>query len=130
MKKKAGVKIKSLGYNGSAGCELTWEYLFPNEKMLRFVKLLGSYDVWCNDDKKILMQRFQHTILKPKSSLWASLDDSKVNNLVKNGKAIVDYLTEYKHCEKERIHYRMGRFKVSQIHHSRVVSHRICLYEE
>ncbi len=30
---------------GKAGCELTWEYLFPDEDMPEGVKLLGRYDV-------------------------------------------------------------------------------------
>jgi len=32
--------------NGKAGCELTWEYFFSNEKMPFAVSLLGRYDVW------------------------------------------------------------------------------------
>lgn len=31
---------------GKAGCELTWEYLFPDEPMPEAVRLLGRYDVW------------------------------------------------------------------------------------
>jgi oligoribonuclease NrnB/cAMP/cGMP phosphodiesterase (DHH superfamily) len=31
---------------GKAGCELTWEYLFPNREMPAAVSFLGRYDVW------------------------------------------------------------------------------------
>lgn len=31
---------------GKAGCELTWEYFFPNEPMPIAVSRLGRYDVW------------------------------------------------------------------------------------
>jgi len=31
---------------GKAGCELTWECLYPDEKMPFAVSLLGRYDVW------------------------------------------------------------------------------------
>lgn len=35
---------------GKAGCELAWEYLFPNEPMPKAVKLLGTYDVFRQDN--------------------------------------------------------------------------------
>jgi oligoribonuclease NrnB/cAMP/cGMP phosphodiesterase (DHH superfamily) len=47
--------IKGLRKNGEAGCELTWQYCFPDEKMPYSVKLLGRYDVWDHDsDEHIL----------------------------------------------------------------------------
>lgn len=39
---------------GKAGCELTWEYLFPDEMMPEAVRLLGRYDVWDHSDMKVL----------------------------------------------------------------------------
>ncbi len=35
---------------GKAGCELTWEYLYLDREMPRFVHLLGRYDVWDHSD--------------------------------------------------------------------------------
>lgn len=32
--------------DGKAGCELTWEYLFPDNDMPTAVSFLGRYDVW------------------------------------------------------------------------------------
>jgi oligoribonuclease NrnB/cAMP/cGMP phosphodiesterase (DHH superfamily) len=31
---------------GIGACQLTWEYLFPEEEMPYFVKLLSQFDVW------------------------------------------------------------------------------------
>lgn len=39
---------------GKAGCELTWEYLFPEEPMPDAVRLLGRYDVWDHADEDVL----------------------------------------------------------------------------
>lgn len=36
---------------GKAACELTWEYLFPDEPMPEAVRLLGAYDTWRFDQK-------------------------------------------------------------------------------
>lgn len=32
--------------DGKAGCELTWDYLFPDDEMPAAVSFLGRYDVW------------------------------------------------------------------------------------
>lgn len=37
--------------SGIAACELTWQYLFPNETMPIGVNILGEYDTWRNSDK-------------------------------------------------------------------------------
>jgi len=38
----------------TAACELTWEYLFPDEPMPEAVRLLGRYDVWDHEDETVL----------------------------------------------------------------------------
>lgn len=37
---------------GKAACELMWEYLYPKEEMPLAIQLLGSYDVWRNENKE------------------------------------------------------------------------------
>lgn len=43
-------RFKSVLQVGKAGCELTWEYLFPDEPMPKAVNLLGTYDVFRQDN--------------------------------------------------------------------------------
>lgn len=38
--------IKGIRWVGTAGCELAWEYFYPNQKMPEVVRLLGRYDVY------------------------------------------------------------------------------------
>lgn len=44
--REAGFETTGLRVVGKAGCELTWEYLFPEERMPGAVRLLGRYDVY------------------------------------------------------------------------------------
>ena len=102
---KSGIKLQGLQRLGSAGCELTWEYLFPNESMPRFVSLLGDYDEWRNQDKEkwnnevmpfeYAMQGYSEENLQPNSHLWLELDDEKINKIIENGKTIIGFLTKY-----------------------------------
>ena len=46
----AGASIKGRRAVGKAGCELTWEYLYPNKPMPRFIAIMGRYDVWDHSD--------------------------------------------------------------------------------
>lgn len=39
---------------GRAGCELCWDFYFPNKELPRVVFLLGRYDVWDHKDPDIL----------------------------------------------------------------------------
>ncbi|MFA5382468.1 MAG: hypothetical protein WC356_04825 [Candidatus Micrarchaeia archaeon] len=50
--REAGFVTPGLRVVGKAGCELTWEYLFPDEPMPCAVFLLGRYDVW--DERNVL----------------------------------------------------------------------------
>lgn len=43
--------IKPILQQGIAACEITWNYLFPNEEMPAAVSLLGQYDTWRNENK-------------------------------------------------------------------------------
>ena len=40
------MRLKGLRRDGTAACELCWEYYYPDNKMPRVVQLLGDYDVW------------------------------------------------------------------------------------
>jgi len=43
---------------GKAGCELTWEFLFPEEPMPRIVSMLGRYDVWDHADPNCIYANY------------------------------------------------------------------------
>jgi oligoribonuclease NrnB/cAMP/cGMP phosphodiesterase (DHH superfamily) len=38
--------------SSKSGCELTWEHFFPENKMPKFISLLGRYDVWDKSDDR------------------------------------------------------------------------------
>lgn len=54
-----GETIQGAREVGKAGCELTWEYLYPDREMPEFVRLLGRYDVWDHRD----MHKWDNEIL-------------------------------------------------------------------
>ena len=46
--------IKTVLDTTKAGCELAWEYFFPDRRMPLAVRLLGRYDVWDHSDNDVL----------------------------------------------------------------------------
>ncbi len=46
IEKHGDLDVRGIRKNGIAGCELTWQYYFPNMETPPVVKLLGDYDVW------------------------------------------------------------------------------------
>lgn len=60
-----------------AGCELTWNYIFPDDPMPRVVKLLGRYDVHDYADPTVLpfqyAMRSKETNPKDAMNLWINL---------------------------------------------------------
>jgi oligoribonuclease NrnB/cAMP/cGMP phosphodiesterase (DHH superfamily) len=43
--------FKAVLQQGIAACEITWNYLFPNEPMPDAVSLIGQYDTWRDENK-------------------------------------------------------------------------------
>lgn len=83
---------------GKAGCELTWQYLYPEKDVPLCVFLLGRYDVWDHSaDTNILP--FQYGMrnnydTRPNNIiLWEELFQSsfEVHEIIKIGKIIHDY---------------------------------------
>ena len=85
-----------------SACELTWNYLFPDEEMPRGIKYLGEYDTWRNDNKdrwenEILPYQFgmrlrcssPHTF--PWESVVGFLDVAEEYNIIFEGKIILKY---------------------------------------
>jgi oligoribonuclease NrnB/cAMP/cGMP phosphodiesterase (DHH superfamily) len=79
-----------------SGCELTWEFLFPDIKMPRAVKLLGRFDVWDHSDPDTVP--FQYGMnsydITPNSQIWEDFlsgteDEQKfIEEMIRDGKII------------------------------------------
>lgn len=83
---------------GRAGCELAWEYIFPDKKQPRCIFLLGRYDVWDhNADHDVLP--FQYGMRNNKDTspgnmaLWSRVLGSnfETSEIAKKGQMILDY---------------------------------------
>ena len=86
---------------GKAGCELTWEHVYPNTEMPRGVYLLGRYDVWDETVPKAWvyqagMRTMEDTspdsyilnnILQPSAMI-------SYTDIIKVGRVILDYQTK------------------------------------
>ena len=93
---KSNIELDGIRDVTKAGCELTWEYLFPNEPIPTIIHHLGRYDVWDHSDTnsvliKYGMEQYEDTF--PTADLWKNLleDDSKVNKLIEDGTVIKKY---------------------------------------
>lgn len=91
--------LRDFSEPGLSGCELTWQYLFPEEPMPEAVRLLGDYDTWRFDTKEKSMA-FQFGLrarrTDPDCKLWEHLlkDDSLcIREHLLEGRAIINYKT-------------------------------------
>jgi hypothetical protein len=90
--------IKGLRRIGTAGCELTWEYITGStEKIPYAVKLLGRYDVWAHEDPNILPFQYGMKISEwpPEDPNWVELfineTHEHVASIVHGGLKIMAY---------------------------------------
>jgi oligoribonuclease NrnB/cAMP/cGMP phosphodiesterase (DHH superfamily) len=61
---------------GKSGCELTWEYFFPEREMPRAVKLIGDFDTWrweFKDETAEFCEGLRAEDLSHTSALWKRL---------------------------------------------------------
>ena len=90
-----------------AGCELIWNYLFPEESIPHTVHLLGRYDVWKHENPDVLPFQYGMRLfdLKPDVGkdawLWDTLlygpnsvENAKVESIIETGRAILQYQTK------------------------------------
>lgn len=93
-----------------SGCELTWNYLFPDKPMPRAVKLLGRYDVHDYADSTVLpfqyAMRTKNTDPKDGMNLWVNLFENQdepgefdfldrenmIEDIVEEGRPIAKYV--------------------------------------
>jgi len=93
-----GFNPKGLRSTWLAACELTWQYLFPNDPMPRAVHLLGHYDSrHLERDKDALSFQFgmrQFVGEADDASFWDELfrSESRVNKIIEQGRIILPYV--------------------------------------
>ncbi len=84
---------------GKAGCELTWEWMFPDRAMPTAVWFLGRYDVWQHQESAYIlpfqygMRQFEDTTPN-NTALWQELfsdNQSAVMPIVCTGETILNY---------------------------------------
>ena len=79
IEKHGDLDIKGIRRDGMAGCELAWEFFFPNQEVPPVVKLLGDYDVWAfkyGEDTNKLQTGIRLYNTKPDSQEWSRWLDS------------------------------------------------------
>lgn len=107
---------------GKAGCELTWEYLFPEQPIPDTVHFLGRYDVWDHKEPETLP--FQYGIrlydTNPNNqTLWSNLflNDAvahhTVRNIILEGTAILKYVKQEneRYCKSGVIEFELDGYK-------------------
>jgi len=86
--------------NGKAGCELAWEYFFPELETPEVVRLLGRYDVWDHTDPNVLPFqmgfRLENTWPNDENmAMWENYFNNNSGDLIKdtikNGELILKY---------------------------------------
>jgi oligoribonuclease NrnB/cAMP/cGMP phosphodiesterase (DHH superfamily) len=82
---------------GTAGCELAWEFFYPEKPHPFAVFYLGRYDVWDHSNPNTLpfqygFRMFENT-LPDNQSLWQSFfkDNSRINSVIEVGQIILAY---------------------------------------
>ncbi|MGA9100016.1 MAG: hypothetical protein WB392_13910 [Methanotrichaceae archaeon] len=104
--KASGETILGKREVGRGACELTWEYLYPNVEMPRFVYLLSRYDVWDHSDQALWDNEilpFQYG-LQPENTdpltnweFWSNLfraDNTFYENVIVRGQVILSYVAQ------------------------------------
>ncbi len=95
---KSSQVIEGIREEGKAGCELAWEFLFPDEEMPVAVRLLGRYDVWDHSNKYVLPFQYgmRQAVTKPDAwgNVWGKLlsdDHGMFDDIYHTGLVIHEY---------------------------------------
>lgn len=94
--------IRGLRSVKSAACELTWNYLFPLEKVPFAVHLLSLYDIWNHENFMVLPFQYGARLLDLNpynQKIWTKLfkleeSDSMVDELLEKGRTVLFYLKQ------------------------------------
>jgi oligoribonuclease NrnB/cAMP/cGMP phosphodiesterase (DHH superfamily) len=107
--------IKGLRRVGSAGCELTWEFLHGSEEVPLAVTYIGRYDVWDKSDEELwdeklvpLTMGLRGRDIDPNGlSFWEEIfgKPEAMNKIIEAGKAILGYQKEQHKSHGEESYY-------------------------
>ena len=88
--------IKGIRMNEKAACELTWDFLFPYQKLPRSVSYMAKHDIWDHTDIKTVYYAFglKNFDVYPINNLgfWnKTLSDMNTDKIIEVGKIIYEY---------------------------------------
>lgn len=92
--------LKGIRRDGTSGCELAWEYFFPDKPVPKIVALLGDYDVWTfkyGDNTNKLQTGIRLFNTHPDSPMWSLwLDpDYDPEEEIRSGEIALKYRDNY-----------------------------------
>lgn len=96
IEKHNGLDIEGLRRDGTAGCELAWEYFYPNKPMPYCIKLLGDYDVWTFKYGKTtdyLQVGIKTYDTRPDANnwIWWLKPTCMMDDVIKKGELLIEY---------------------------------------
>jgi oligoribonuclease NrnB/cAMP/cGMP phosphodiesterase (DHH superfamily) len=98
--KHGDLDVRGIRRDGTAGCELTWEWFYPNKSVPMVVKLLGDYDVWkfaFGDNTNYLQTGIRLNDTNPESVNWGMWLHSTYtpSKEIEDGKVALRYRNDY-----------------------------------
>ena len=100
--------LEGIRDTSKSACELTWEYLFPDQPVPLAVKLLSLYDSWTYEGHELepmvllFQMRMRMESLDPRNqeafdAVWISLfHDDPIEDMIEEGKLLLRYDEEQK----------------------------------
>jgi len=101
--------LRDFSDKGMSGCELAWNFFFPEKSMPRTVELIGDYDKWALKFQPECFQFYEGLKMEdmtPKSEIWDRLfeplqqcaKDGWVESIINQGRSAIRYRDNY--CSK------------------------------
>lgn len=95
--------LKGIRSSDKAACELTWDFLFPNDKIPEAVLMIGDYDTWKfkHPDTETFQEGIKLRCTNPELYTWNHLlsgnkdDDYLVDEIISDGEIAVKYRDSY-----------------------------------
>jgi oligoribonuclease NrnB/cAMP/cGMP phosphodiesterase (DHH superfamily) len=92
--------LKGIRRDGTAGCELAWEYFYPSVPVPEIVELIGDYDVWAfkyGDRTNYLQTGIRLYNTNPEDDNWISWLSRKhdISLLIREGEIALQYRDNY-----------------------------------
>ncbi|MFH2073911.1 MAG: DHHA1 domain-containing protein [Pseudomonadota bacterium] len=120
-------RISGRRTDGTAACQLVWEWLFPGDPFPRAVYLLGRYDVWDHTDPNVLPFQYGFRMMdtdpgrnpRAMAAVWKlfleDLNEGELacNSFVRDGRIILGYISQEnaKYCRAGALETEIGGLK-------------------